>query len=34
MGKRPLPPLAVLQTFCAIVETGGFGRAAERMGLT
>ncbi|AVA22225.1 MULTISPECIES: LysR substrate-binding domain-containing protein [unclassified Rhizobium] len=34
MGKRPLPPLAVLQAFCAIVETGGFGRAAERMGLT
>ena len=34
MGKRPLPPLAVLQAFCAIAETGGFGRAAERMGLT
>jgi LysR family glycine cleavage system transcriptional activator len=34
MGKRPLPPLTVLQAFCAIVETGGFGRAAERMGLT
>jgi LysR family glycine cleavage system transcriptional activator len=26
--------LTVLQAFCAIVETGGFGRAAERMGLT
>ncbi|HEY0122609.1 MAG TPA: LysR substrate-binding domain-containing protein [Rhizobium sp.] len=34
MSKRPLPPLTVLQAFCAIVETGGFGRAAERMGLT
>ncbi|TIX88587.1 LysR substrate-binding domain-containing protein [Rhizobium sp. P44RR-XXIV] len=34
MGKRPLPPLPVLQTFCAIVETGGFGRAAERIGQT
>ncbi|CAN7342599.1 LysR substrate-binding domain-containing protein [Rhizobium rhizogenes] len=34
MGKRPLPPLTVLQAFCAIVETGGFGRAAGRMGLT
>lgn len=34
MGKRPLPRLTVLQAFCAIVETGGFGRAAERMGLT
>ncbi|MCZ3377494.1 LysR substrate-binding domain-containing protein [Rhizobium sp. AG207R] len=34
MGKRPLPPLSVLQTFCAIVETGGFGRAAERIGQT
>ena len=22
MGKRPLPPLSVLQTFCAIAETG------------
>ncbi|MEZ2219786.1 LysR substrate-binding domain-containing protein [Rhizobium sp. RCC_161_2] len=34
MGKRPLPPLTVLQAFCAVAETGGFGRAAERMGLT
>lgn len=34
MGKRPLPPLSILQAFCAIVETGGFGRAGERMGLT
>ncbi|MEZ2127023.1 MULTISPECIES: LysR substrate-binding domain-containing protein [unclassified Sinorhizobium] len=34
MGKRPLPPLPTLQAFCAIVETGGFGRAAERVGLT
>jgi LysR family glycine cleavage system transcriptional activator len=34
MGKRPLPPLSVLQTFCAIAETGGFGRAAERIGQT
>ncbi|MDK4720876.1 LysR family transcriptional regulator [Rhizobium sp. CNPSo 3968] len=33
-GKRPLPPLSVLQTFCAIAETGGFGRAAERIGQT
>lgn len=34
MGKRPLPPLSELQAFCAIVETGGFGRAAERVGQT
>lgn len=34
MGRRPLPPLSVLQAFCAIVETGGFGRAAERVGQT
>ncbi|NKJ04077.1 LysR substrate-binding domain-containing protein [Rhizobium sp. SG741] len=34
MGKRPLPPLSVLQAFCAIVETGGFGRAADRIGQT
>lgn len=34
MGKRPLPPLTVLQAFCTVAETGGFGRAAERMGLT
>ncbi|MFK0162466.1 LysR substrate-binding domain-containing protein [Rhizobium sp. NPDC090279] len=34
MGKRPLPPLSVLQTFCAIAETGGFGRAADRIGQT
>ncbi|GAC1040539.1 LysR substrate-binding domain-containing protein [Rhizobium sp. No.120] len=34
MGKRPLPPLSVLQTFCAIAETGGFSRAAERIGQT
>ena len=34
MGKRPLPPLSILQTFCAIAETGGFGRAAERIGQT
>ncbi|AYG66789.1 MULTISPECIES: LysR family transcriptional regulator [unclassified Rhizobium] len=34
MGKRPLPSLSVLQTFCAIAETGGFGRAAERIGQT
>lgn len=34
MGKRPLPPLPVLQAFCAVVETGGFGRAADRVGQT
>lgn len=34
MGKRPLPPLSVLQAFCAIAETGGFGRAADRTGRT
>lgn len=34
MGKRPLPPLSVLQAFCAIAETGGFGRAAARIGQT
>ncbi|TXH84612.1 MAG: LysR family transcriptional regulator [Rhizobium sp.] len=34
MGKRPLPPLSVLQAFCAVAETGGFGRAAERIGQT
>lgn len=34
MGKRPLPPLSVLQAFCAIVETGSFSRAAERVGQT
>ncbi len=34
MEKRPLPPLSVLQAFCAIVETGGFGRAADRIGQT
>ncbi len=34
MGKRPLPPLSVLQTFCAIAQTGGFGRAAEQIGQT
>ena len=34
MGKRPLPPLSVLQTFWAIAETGGFGRAADRIGQT
>ncbi|MBM7049723.1 MULTISPECIES: LysR substrate-binding domain-containing protein [Rhizobium] len=34
MGKRPLPPLSVLQAFCAIAETGGFGRAADRIGQT
>lgn len=34
MSDRPLPPLSTLQAFCAIAETGGFGRAAERLGLT
>ncbi|MDE1996472.1 MAG: LysR family transcriptional regulator [Rhizobiaceae bacterium] len=34
MMARPLPQLAVLQAFCAIADTGGFRRAAERMGLT
>ncbi|TCU22423.1 LysR family glycine cleavage system transcriptional activator [Rhizobium azibense] len=34
MMDRPLPPLSTLQAFCAIAETGGFGRAAERLGLT
>jgi len=34
MSNRPLPPLSTLQAFCAIAETGGFGRAAERLGLT
>lgn len=34
MGKRPLPSLSVLQAFCAIAETGGFGRAADRIGQT
>jgi LysR family glycine cleavage system transcriptional activator len=34
MSNRPLPPLATLQAFCAIAETGGFGRAAERLGST
>lgn len=34
MSERLLPPLATLQAFCAIAETGGFGRAAERLGLT
>ncbi|TCR91705.1 LysR substrate-binding domain-containing protein [Rhizobium sp. BK376] len=31
---RPLPPIAALKAFCAITDTGGFGRAAERVGLT
>lgn len=31
---RPLPPLPTLKAFCVIAETGGFGRAAERVGLT
>lgn len=34
MSNWPLPPLSTLQAFCAIAETGGFGRAAERLGLT
>lgn len=34
MDTRPLPPLAVLKAFCAIAETGGFSRAAERLGST
>jgi LysR family glycine cleavage system transcriptional activator len=34
MSNRPLPPLATLQAFRAIAETGGFGRAADRLGLT
>lgn len=34
MADRPLPPLSTLQAFCAIAETGGFGRAADRLGLT
>jgi LysR family glycine cleavage system transcriptional activator len=34
MSDLPLPPLSTLQAFCAIAETGGFGRAAERLGLT
>jgi LysR family transcriptional regulator, glycine cleavage system transcriptional activator len=32
--SRPLPSIASLKAFCAIVETGGFGRAAARLGLT
>lgn len=31
---RPLPSIASLKAFCAIAETGGFGRAAEQLGLT
>lgn len=34
MDSRPLPPIAALKAFCAIAETGGFGRAAERLGTT
>jgi LysR family glycine cleavage system transcriptional activator len=34
MDSRPLPPIAALKAFCAIAETGGFGRAAERLGST
>jgi LysR family glycine cleavage system transcriptional activator len=31
---RPLPSIATLKAFCAIADTGGFGRAAGRVGLT
>ncbi len=34
MDKRPLPSIASLKAFCTIAETGGFGRAAERLGST
>lgn len=34
MPNRVLPPVATLQAFCAIAETGGFAKAAERLGLT
>lgn len=34
MDHRPLPPIAALRAFCAIAETGGFSRAAERLGST
>jgi LysR family transcriptional regulator, glycine cleavage system transcriptional activator len=34
MDNRPLPSIAGLKAFCAIAETGGFGRAAERLGST
>jgi LysR family glycine cleavage system transcriptional activator len=32
--SRPLPSIAALKAFCAIADTGGFGRAAEKLGLT
>lgn len=34
MDNRPLPSIASLKAFCTIAETGGFGRAAERLGST
>ena len=34
MSNRLLPPLSTLQAFCVIAETGGFAKAAERLGLT
>lgn len=34
MDNRPLPPIVALKAFCAIAETGGFGRAAEWLGST
>ncbi|MBS1180466.1 MAG: transcriptional regulator protein [Proteobacteria bacterium] len=34
MDSRPLPSIAALKAFCAIAETGGFSRAAERLGST
>ena len=34
MDNRPLPSIAALKALCAIAETGGFSRAAERLGST
>ncbi len=34
MDNRPLPSLAALRAFCAVAESGGFSRAADRLGST
>ncbi len=34
MDNRPLPSIVALKAFCAVTETGGFSRAAERLGST
>jgi LysR family glycine cleavage system transcriptional activator len=34
MDSRPLPSLAALRAFCAVADSGGFGRAADRLGST